>query len=68
MTVNRYCASGFESIAIATAKIRMRMAECIDGQRQRYRKHEPGAYGWLENRTYQALPKMNPIITWALWV
>ncbi|OQP47164.1 acetyl-CoA acetyltransferase [Niastella yeongjuensis] len=29
MTVNRYCASGLESIAIATAKIRMGMAECI---------------------------------------
>jgi len=29
MTVNRYCASGLESIAIATAKIRMGQAECI---------------------------------------
>ena len=29
VTVNRYCASGLESIAIATAKIRMGMAECI---------------------------------------
>jgi len=29
MTVNRYCASGLESIAIATAKIRTGMAECI---------------------------------------
>ena len=29
MTVNRYCASGLESIAIATAKIRSGMAECI---------------------------------------
>ncbi|MFN8264849.1 MAG: acetyl-CoA C-acyltransferase [Chitinophagaceae bacterium] len=29
MTVNRYCASGIETIAIATAKIRMGMAECI---------------------------------------
>jgi acetyl-CoA acyltransferase len=29
MTINRYCASGLESIAIATAKIRMGMAECI---------------------------------------
>lgn len=29
MIVNRYCASGLESIAIATAKIRMGMAECI---------------------------------------
>ncbi len=28
-TINRYCASGLESIAIATAKIRMGMAECI---------------------------------------
>lgn len=29
MTVNRYCASGLEAIAIATAKIRMGMADCI---------------------------------------
>ncbi|HEV7622363.1 MAG TPA: acetyl-CoA C-acyltransferase [Flavisolibacter sp.] len=29
MTVNRYCASGLETIAIATAKIRMGMADCI---------------------------------------
>ncbi len=28
-TVNRYCASGLETIAMATAKIRMGMAECI---------------------------------------
>jgi acetyl-CoA acyltransferase len=29
MTVNRYCASGLETISIATAKIRMGMADCI---------------------------------------
>jgi acetyl-CoA acyltransferase len=29
MTVNRYCASGLETIAIATAKIRTGMADCI---------------------------------------
>ena len=29
MTVNRCCASGLETIAIATAKIRMGMADCI---------------------------------------
>lgn len=29
MTINRYCASGLEAIAIATAKIRCGMAECI---------------------------------------
>ncbi len=29
MTVNRYCASGLESIAIATAKIRSGLADCI---------------------------------------
>jgi acetyl-CoA acyltransferase len=29
MTVNRYCASGLETIAMATAKIRMGMADCI---------------------------------------
>jgi acetyl-CoA acyltransferase len=29
MTVNRYCASGLETISIATAKIRMGFADCI---------------------------------------
>ena len=29
MTVNRYCASGLESLAIATAKIRSGMASCL---------------------------------------
>jgi acetyl-CoA acyltransferase len=29
MTVNRYCASGLETIAIATAKIKSGMADCI---------------------------------------
>src|SRR5450755_1568310 len=29
VTVNRYCASGLETIAMATAKIRCGMAECI---------------------------------------
>ena len=29
VTVNRYCASGLETIAIATAKIRAGMADCI---------------------------------------
>lgn len=29
VTVNRYCGSGLEAIAIATAKIQMGMAECI---------------------------------------
>lgn len=29
ITINRYCASGLESIALATAKIRTGMAECI---------------------------------------
>ncbi|HEU4609710.1 MAG TPA: beta-ketoacyl synthase N-terminal-like domain-containing protein, partial [Chitinophagaceae bacterium] len=29
MTVNRYCASGLETIAIATTKIRCGMADCI---------------------------------------
>ncbi|MEN9951273.1 MAG: hypothetical protein RLY85_2025, partial [Bacteroidota bacterium] len=29
VTVNRYCASGLESIALATAKIRSGMADCI---------------------------------------
>ena len=29
LTINRYCDSGLESIAMATAKIRMGMADCI---------------------------------------
>ena len=29
VTVNRYCGSGLEAIAIATAKIQMGMADCI---------------------------------------
>src|SRR5215470_14936187 len=29
VTVNRYCASGLETISMATAKIRMGMADCI---------------------------------------
>jgi acetyl-CoA acyltransferase len=29
MTINRYCASGLESIAIATAKIRSGLADCV---------------------------------------
>ncbi|MBC7554683.1 MAG: acetyl-CoA C-acyltransferase [Taibaiella sp.] len=29
LTINRYCGSGLESIAIATAKIQMGMADCI---------------------------------------
>ena len=29
MTINRYCGSGLEAIAIASAKIRMGMADCI---------------------------------------
>ena len=29
ITINRYCASGLESIAIATAKINAGMADCI---------------------------------------
>ena len=29
MTINRYCASGLETISIATAKIQMGMADCV---------------------------------------
>ena len=29
VTVNRYCASGLETISMATAKIRMGMADCV---------------------------------------
>jgi len=38
MTVNRYCASGLETIAIASAKIHAGMADCI-----------PDTFRWLED-------------------
>ena len=46
MTVNRYCASGLETIAIATAKIRSGQAECIIAGN---REHEYGANRRMEN-------------------
>ena len=45
ITVNRYCASGLETIAMATAKIRAGMAECIIAGGVESMSFVPGA-GW----------------------
>src|SRR5260221_1969392 len=45
VTVNRYCASGLETIAMATAKIRSGMAECIIAGGTESTTMEPQA-GW----------------------
>jgi len=45
MTVNRYCASGLETISIATAKIQMGMADCVIAGGSR--KYELHSYGWI---------------------
>ncbi len=49
ITINRYCASGLESIATATRQDQEwngRMYYC-----RWYRKYEPCSYCWLENRS-----------------
>ena len=47
MTVNRYCSSGLETIAIAQAKIEAGMADCIlAGER---RIDVCYGHGWMEN-------------------
>ena len=48
VTVNRYCASGSESIAIATAKIRTGMADCVIA-------------GGAESMSYITMGGYNPI-------
>jgi acetyl-CoA acyltransferase len=49
ITINRYCASGLESIAMATAKIRTGMAECIIAGGVESMSMVPTA--WMENIT-----------------
>lgn len=58
MTVNRYCASGLESIAIATAKIRSGMAECIVAGGTESMSLVP-TVGWKTVPNYQ-VAKNNP--------
>ncbi len=52
ITINRYCASGLESIAIATAKIRSGMAECIIAGGTESMSFVPAA-GWKTVPSYQ---------------
>jgi acetyl-CoA acyltransferase len=52
VTVNRYCASGLESIALATAKIRSGMAECIIAGGVESMSLVPSA-GWKTVPSYQ---------------
>jgi acetyl-CoA acyltransferase len=58
MTVNRYCASGLETIAIATAKIRMGMADCIIAGGTESMSMVPTA-GWKTVPSY-AIAKEDP--------
>jgi acetyl-CoA acyltransferase len=52
VTVNRYCASGLESIALATAKIRSGMADCIIAGGVESMSLVPSA-GWKTVPSYQ---------------
>lgn len=52
ITVNRYCASGLETIAMATAKIRSGMAECIIAGGTESMSFVPAA-GWKTVPSYQ---------------
>ena len=58
MTVNRYCASGLETISIATAKIRMGMADCIVAGGTESMSLVPTA-GWKTVPAY-SIAKENP--------
>ncbi len=58
ITINRYCASGLESIAIATAKIRSGMAECIIAGGTESMSLVPTA-GWKTSPSY-AIAKEDP--------
>ena len=51
ITINRYCASGLESIAMATAKIRTGMAECIIAGGVESMSMVPAA-GWKTSPAY----------------
>jgi len=52
MTVNRYCASGLETISIATAKIRAGMADCIIAGGTENMSMVP-MMGWKPSPSYQ---------------
>lgn len=58
VTVNRYCASGVETIAIATAKIRAGMADCIMAGGVESMSLVPTA-GWRTELNYE-VAKANP--------
>lgn len=58
ITINRYCASGLESIAFATAKIRTGMAECIIAGGVESMSLVPTA-GWKTSPAY-SIAKENP--------
>jgi len=58
ITINRYCASGLESIAIASAKIRAGMAECIIAGGVESMSMVPTA-GWKTSPAY-SIAKDNP--------
>ncbi len=51
ITINRYCASGLESIAMATAKIRAGMADCIIAGGVESMTFVPAA-GWKTSPSY----------------
>ncbi|MEP7108494.1 MAG: acetyl-CoA C-acyltransferase, partial [Ferruginibacter sp.] len=58
ITINRYCASGLESIALATAKIKTGMAECIIAGGTESMSMVPTA-GWKTSPAY-SIAKDNP--------
>lgn len=58
ITINRYCASGLESIAIASAKIRSGMSECIIAGGVESMSMVPTA-GWKTSPAY-SIAKDNP--------
>jgi len=66
MTVNRYCSSGLETIAIGTAKIKSNMAECIlAGGVETMSKIPMG--GWKIVPNYQ-LAKTHPDWYWGMGI
>ena len=62
ITINRYCASGLESIAMATAKIRSGMADCIIAGGTESMSLVPTA-GWKPYLPTPLQKKKIPIIT-----
>ena len=64
MTVNRYCSSGLESIAIATAKIRAGMSHCIIAGGVETMSPIPFG-GWKVSPNYE-VAKTNPDWYWGM--